>query len=327
MVNGKETRKDLEPKVDLNTRGEPLPEIPEAAECRAKGGKWDAINGVCILPEKPVAPPVNPSGTEVFTNQTGRQSGITLPDGRDLLGLSPDEVAEISARELKKRQLPAGSEPVGTAQAAVEQAALGANLAGQVGDIQPSVATPTGLDFGEAAVVGFRDAIPRALAVAGGAAVAGAAAGVVTTGGIASIPLAALGAIAGFVGSISSSMIGNMKSQRSDTTTGQQRVLDEGKQTMKDWATMAKSDPANRTEYLKQYNIVSQQIQDAHVQMLTDTNADVAKFETALPNLAEFNSFYAEGGERDALDNEMQIALQTPVSPDYEMVELNSRRG
>ena len=121
-------------------------------------------------------------------------------------------------------------------------------------------------------------------------------------------------------------MISNMKGQRTDDTNAQQRVLDEGKQTLKDWSTMAKSDPTNREFYLSQFNIQLQLIQDAHVQMLTDTNADVAKFESAIPNLAEFNSFYSLGGERDALVNDMVISLQTPVSIDYSMIELTQRR-
>ena len=117
-----------------------------------------------------------------------------------------------------------------------------------------------------------------------------------------------------------------MKSQRTDNTNAQQRVLDEGKQTLKDWSTLAKADPTNREFYLAQFNSVKQDIQNAHVQMLTDTNADVPKFESAIPNLEEFNTFYARGGELEALETDMRIALQTPVSIDYSMIELTKRR-
>jgi hypothetical protein len=269
--------------------------------------------------------------TEVFKNQdTGKLSGVRLEEGRTLLGLSPEEVRQQAANDLLNTTAPAGTVEGGAAARGIEQAAQSAALAQQVGQIDPSTGlAPTGLDVGEALTTGFVNAVPRALAVAGGAAVTGAAIGAgagVATGGVLSAPLAIAGAAIGFAGSIASSIISNFKSQRRDTTTAQQRVLDEGKQTLKDWSTMAKADPSNREFYLGQFNLQLQQIQDAHNQMLIDTNADVAKFETALPNLAEFNAFYSVGGERDALVNEMIISMQTPVTTEYEMAALTARR-
>jgi hypothetical protein len=60
--------------------------------------------------------------------------------------------------------------------------------------------------------------------------------------------------------------------------------------------------------------------------MKLDTNRDVAKFETALPDLAEFEAFYSAGGERDTLDLDMQNALLSPVSAEYKILELAQRR-
>ena len=125
---------------------------------------------------------------------------------------------------------------------------------------------------------------------------------------------------------MASSMTSNLASQRRDTTTAQQRVLDEGKQTMKDWATLAEADPTNKAKYLAEYNKVSAQIDQAYRQMKLDTTRDVAKFETALPNLAEFEAFYAAGGERDTLDIEMRNALLTPSNVEYNVIELANRR-
>jgi len=156
---------------------------------------------------------------------------------------------------------------------------------------------------------------------AGGTAVAPGAGTAIGAGGGAII-----GGAIGFIAGITGGMISNMKSQRTDTTTAQQRILDEGKQTMKDWATMAKADPANRMFYLSEYNKVSSQIHQAYRQMKLDTSQDLAKFETALPNLAEFEAFYSPGGERDALDIEMQSALQAVAPENYEMLELSYRR-
>lgn len=50
-----------------------------------------------------------PPETKVFRNEKGNLSGIELPDGRVFLGLSPDEVREISQREAMKRETPEGS--------------------------------------------------------------------------------------------------------------------------------------------------------------------------------------------------------------------------
>ena len=91
--------------------------------------------------------------------------------------------------------------------------------------------------------------------------------------------------------------------------------------------TIDVDDPANKAQYLAEYNKVSSQIDAAYRQMKLDTSRDAAKFETALPNLAEFESFYAEGGERDTLDIEMRNALLTVSPENYNMLELSNRRG
>jgi len=41
-----------------------------------------------IAPETTQAPRATPTSPEVFKNETGRNSGITLPDGRTFLGLA-----------------------------------------------------------------------------------------------------------------------------------------------------------------------------------------------------------------------------------------------
>ncbi len=335
MVNGitKSTRTDVTPGLPEDTR------TPQQ-KCEDKGGFWDADRGVCILVKKedkapPIeVPKVDPTTPETFRTKEGRLSGIDI-DGKTFLGLSPDDVRKIAERDLLKKAQPEGTAPVGTAQAQARQQALGQQLSGQVGDIQPSTGIiPTEISLGEALTQGVVSSIPSAIRTAGqfGAAAAalGAAGGTLVLPGagtaIGAGGGAIIGATVGFVSGIVGGMISNMKGQRTDDTNAQQRVLDEGKQTLKDWSTMAKADPTNREFYLSQFNIQLQQIQDAHVQMLTDTNADVAKFESAVPNLAEFNSFYSIGGERDALVNDMQISLQTPVSVDYSMIELTQRR-
>jgi len=324
------------------------------AKCLGEGGRWDEKNKVCIFPEDELGlprfprkdfftqsfpeedkgPSKAPGTLEGFTDvETGRTTGLTLPDGRTFLGLSRDEVAQISGA-FQKRGLPEGLPRVGTAQEQVNRGFEAEQLRGQVGQFGQLPVSPTRLDFGEATTVGIINSIPRALSFAATGALAGGvvggtagAAAAPITGGL-SIPAgAALGAVGGFIDGLTSSMISNLKSQRSDTTTAQQRVLDEGKQTMKDWATLAEADPANKAFYLAQYNKVASQIDQSYRQMKLDTNRDVCKFESAIPNLAEFEAFYAPGGDIDTLDQEMRNALLSPVSPEYKMLELAQRRG
>lgn len=349
--------------VDALLQFKPKEKSQSQITCESKGGTWDEVNKTCTLPDLPEKPSpvpvqeqppkVDAAGVETFSGQgTLRATGATIPglSGKDgpvtsrinketgeelplgnipqdktFLGLSPEEVNLLAQQQAGIAARPEGTAPVGTAQRRSDLAFQGQQLAGQVGQFGQLGVDPTGLDVGQAAIAGVRDAIPRALTLAGGAAVAGATAGL-ATGGVASVPLAVAAAAVTFVGSITASMISNFKSQRTDTTTAQQRVLDEGKQTMNDWATAAKNDPSNRMFYLSQFNKQSAQIDQAHRQMKLDTSRDLAKFETAIPNLAEFNSFYSAGGERDELNEAMRIALLAPAPEGYDMLELTNRR-
>ena len=316
-------------------------------KCEAQGGTWDGVS--CILPPKQPTPEMAAAGqlvptantdkfgrspSDVPTTATGKvnEGSMISKEGRDYI-VNPTDLASIRAKEA---QHPLGEGEQGTrfiTSAQQEQQRQGALLAQQVGQIDPSTATATNLSQTEALTTGFVQAIPSALNKAvtyGGTLAALGAAGGSMAGpagtAVGAGAGAVIGAAAGFVQGISSGMISNMKSQRTDNTNAQQRVLDEGKQTLNDWVTLAKADPANRAFYLAQFNNQLQLIQNAHVQMITDTNADIVKFETAIPNLAEFSSFYNTGGERDALINEMIGALQTPTNVDYSMLELTNRR-
>jgi len=310
-------------------------------DCERLGGTWDAAARICRGAES--RPPFDPAPftPEIIRagkgeRNEGRITGTTLPDGSTFFG-NEAEIRDLVGKRVQQLTDPSGSQPAGTTRTNIEigreQSLLqsqGAQLAQQVGQISPSTGiTPTNLSQTDAITAGVMNSIPRALGLAAGYAAIGGAAGLATgpAAPVVSPALAIAGATAGLVQGIGGGMISNMRGQRTDNTNAQQRVLDEGKQTLKDWSTLAKADPANREFYLSQFNVQLQLIQDAHVQMLTDTNADVAKFESAVPNLAEFNSFYSAGGERDALVEDMRISLTTPVSIEYAMVELTTRRA
>lgn len=323
------------------------------ADCEAKGGRFDVATGACILPQQfeqqeaavpertPLAIPQrtrDPNApAEVSRDSSGRLSGITIQGNRDFVGLSPSDVRLVAEQQAGRLATPEGSIEQSDANAQrlaqqqqLEQLQSGQALQGQVGQFNELGIQPTGLDTEEALRIAAVEAIPSAISSAVRFGTIAAAAGAVATapvGGIGAVPAAAIGAAGGFVAGLTSGIIGSFKGQRRDTTSAQQRVLDEGKQTMNDWVTMAESDPANKGTYLKEFNKVSAQIDAAYRQMKLDTNEDAAKFETALPNLAEFESFYSAAGERDVLNQDMRNALVQVSPPTYNMLELASRRG
>lgn len=56
-----------------------------------------------------------PNSPETFTDvETGKTSGVTLPDGRTFFGLTPQDINKILQAEENKKQLLAGTQPVGT---------------------------------------------------------------------------------------------------------------------------------------------------------------------------------------------------------------------
>lgn len=301
------------------------------SDCRARGGKWNEETQTCTVPEvEPTPPRAELETPETFTDpKTGRVSGITLPSGQTFLGLTPEDVETVAAGEAARVARPEGTAPVGTAQAQQQRQLEAQQLGQQIGQFGELGISPTGLDVGEAATQGIVGSIPSAIRLGAQGFVAGGlfGGGVGAVGGpITATGGAAIGAVGGFLAGIVGGMTSNFKSQRTDTTTAQQRILDEGKQTLQDWATLARNDPVNRAQYLAEYNKQSALIDQAYRQMKLDTSKDLAKFETALPNLAEFESFYSTGGERDALDVEMRNALLAQPPEGYDLFELAERR-
>lgn len=327
------------PKGKTNTAEETFARQRE--QCLLRGGRWDGKK--CILPEKTPAPTEAPpkapltqpeiSGVE---GSGGKQFTVNLPNGQTLVGVSKAE-ARGQLENFAGKQIQTDLNPVGTEQRIRDQQLQAEQLGQQVGQVGQLPVSPTGLDFGEAATTGIINAIPGALRNAvTGAGIGfgiGAGAGTIALPGIGTVGGAAAGAVVGGVGGflagVTSSMISNFKSQRTDTTTAQQRVLDEGKQNLNDWATLAAADPANRSEYIKNFNMQLALIDQAYRQMKLDTSRDVAKFETALPNLAEFEAFYSSQGERDFLTARMLTSLQVQSDPEfiYRVQELGIRRG
>jgi len=362
------TRTDIKPKeFDPIKKAEQKARLSVEAKrqaCQAKGMFWDAATQTCN--EKPVidvgeaitefqeepergkrGPSALPPAGTIEASTTRGEGGatqITLPDGRTFLAkLSNEDIQSIARGEQRRAAFASGQpqgqglgqgvggtiQPIGAAQTQIEQQIEAERLGRQLGQFGQLSISPTGLDVGEAAITGIVDAIPRALGLAAGAATA---VGIGTAATGAGLPIAAPLALAvgaaTFVGSVGASIFRNFKEQRTDTTTAQQRVLDEGKQNLNDWATLAASDPVNRGIYVARFNQQLALIAQAYRQMKLDTSRDIAKFETALPNLAEFETFYNLQGERDYLVARMRLSLSVSQDPEfiYQMQELSDRR-
>ena len=319
-------------------------------ECKARGGIWDESTQTCLnvpidqqlkdfsldptflqpRPEKqesPKEPEVDIKTPEYFTDKKGNITGITLSDGKTFLGLTPKEVKMMAQRDMEDKIPIEGLQPAGTAKRKITQQREAERLAGQIGQTGQLPISPTGLDVGESVTAGLINAIPRALGYGVTGGIAGAIGGSAVAPGIGTAGGAVIGAVGGFITGITSSMLSNFKSQRTDTTTAQQRVLDEGKQNLNDWATLAATDPANRAVYVSRFNQQLALIDQAYRQMKLDTSRDIAKFETALPNLAEFETFYSQQGEKDFLISKMKLSLGVQQDPEYiyQMAELKER--
>ena len=293
---------------------------PEAQKLGLNVGLTDGKINVQDITPKVAEAPTTP------TQNIYKGVDISKPfSNKDFLTKEDYEQAKIRAELMVLKGSPSTEQLIQQQQAELQAQ----QLAGQVGQFQQLGVKPTGLDVGQAATQGIVRAIPKALGFAATGAAAGALGGTAVLPGVGTAGGAVIGAVAGFVSGLASSMISNFKSQRTDTTNAQKRVLHEGKQNLNDWATLAAADPANRALYIKNFNQQLALIDQAYRQMKLDTSRDVAKFETALPELAEFEAFYMAQGERDYLVAKMYQSLGVMQDPDYsyQLQELATRRG
>ena len=322
----------------------------EEEKCKEKGGIWDPITKTCQLinnldnliekkkKDTEEKNPVSSVGVPLYTSKdTGEVTGFESKKGSTFLrppGMSNEEWRQL-LQDYEEKERPVMPEEIGESAFSIsqqreqlQQAQQAQRLVGQVGEFSqlPTENQPL-QDWGQAASQGIVGAIPKALSYAVAGAGVGLAGGTAVAPGIGTAGGAVIGAVAGFVSGIASGMISEFKSQRTDTINAQKRVLDEGKQNLNDWATLAASDPANSAFYVNQYNLQLSQISQAYRQMKYDTQRDLVQFEKALPDLAEFEAFYSTGGEMDTLNLKMQTALLSPSSPEYQMLELANRRN
>ncbi len=328
--------------IEKALQAEPLTPPQETTQEEIKG-EFDTIKGGFVTEEGQVFPTDNPN----FRPSRQTDQNITFNQDGTVTLSSPDGEAVTLTQEEYDTFRGGG----GNVTAAVQQARSLPNveqfqaqqLAGQVGQFQDLSVSPTGFDFGEAGIVGLAEGIPSSigwigstLAGAGGLGFAlggigrGAAAGA-TRGAIAgpkgAIILGVAGAAISVLASLTQSAMNNLEQQRRDMTASQIRVLTEGKQVLNQFATQAAADPANRIFYLSQFNRQLALINQAYRRLKLDTQRDVLKFETAVPDIYEFEVFFNDG-ERDALVTDMQRAILGQIPPEeinFRMAELAQR--
>lgn len=317
-------------------------------ECQLQGGTWNEETQTCELPTSTRGEPE--AGEELLG--TGVDTVRRRVDPND-----PNSPFEIVTLDSTQKQPEPGEAPFKFGRATqqdradierikgerltdaqrlkVLEAGIEAEqLAGQVGQFERQDVEVTPTDWNEARSQALVSAIPAAISAAGAGAVLGGRTGA-TRGAAAGAPGAVLGGaagtiiggIAGFSASFVRDMTSNIKSQRIDNTQAQKRTLDEGKQNLASAATFAAANPENKYEALAAFNSQLSNIDQAYRQMKIDTSRDVAKFETAKPDLAEFEAFYSVGGERDQLIQEMRVAMSTQSDLQYAFMQDAYNRG
>ncbi len=334
--------------ADINPQGtqiSPIPQMPEddrteEQKCNDEGigWFWDATTQNCIqkpTEPEPVAqttpPPVTLGQPEIIRGETGQMTGITTPEGPSYLGLPAKEIRNIAGKDLEKRELPAGTQEAGTAQAEqerqIEALALQAEIQ-RIDQIPIGQLTPTDLtnrQTYQAALLGGAQAAgigavgtattAAGLAFAGGkiGAVGGAAGGPIGVGagaaigaGIGLVSGAAIGAWRAWSGNIKSQAVG-YEQQKRQIAMAVRRDMTKSLSTM--W-----SGRGNNQELVDDIRERYLAGKTAWGQLMLDTSQDIQlrREVDGTKTLAQFEQMYAENGELQALLNEAEAALFAP---------------
>lgn len=255
--------------------------------------------------------------TEVFRNETGRLAGATLPDGRTFLGLSPDEVRKLSKQQADIAATPEGAVEASKAAAQREQAALGAELAGQVGQIDPAIvaaAQAQGVDYEQALKSGAAGILPSLVGGAAGGAVLGAGVGAVGGAGVGAIPGAVIGGVGGALSGLTRGILSNLKGQTGDTIKAKGDALSKRKTALKALIQDTNQNPSNAATNLELFNIQLALIEKDFAALNLETQRDLNLYlgQDGTPKLMEYEVFYSVGGARDFYIRDMQTALLNP---------------
>jgi hypothetical protein len=304
-------------KLNQTTGGTEMTDAPKISQDQLP--PQPTIPFIAAAPKRapPAAPSAAPSqSVGVYRDAgTGKLSGVELPDGRTFLGLSPQQVNEIAASEVAKRQTPAGAVDIGqqniAQQQQQQQVSQGIQLAQQIGQQpqNPVELAPEKVNVGQAIASGLTTAAPAALGGALTGAITGAA-----VGGIGAIPgaigLGLVGGVGGFLQGVRS----NIKNQRSEAATTAKLAQADIEQNLRFWITDTNAHPENAADNLGEFNTQLDLMRAKHAKLYAETKSNVNKFvgEDGTPELERYELFYQPGGARDYLVSQMQIALMNP---------------
>lgn len=253
---------------------------------------------------------------QVFRNETGRLSGVKMPDGRTFLGLSPEEVNKITEAERTKNLTPAGAVEVSDVSRQEKQTQQNVQLA--QGVAQPPSQNPTNgeppkIDLKQAGATGAAAAVPGVIGGALTGAIAGGVAGSVVPG-VGNVAGAVGGAVVGGVGAFLAGARSNIKNQLSENIATTGMDLTQGQKNLRNLVRDTNANPSNAAENLELFNYQLALINQSHSKLKKETQSTLSTFtgEKGDAELAKYESFYASGGSRDFLVREMQVALLTP---------------
>ena len=332
-----------------DTSGTTAPEIPKGetegrAEnedrinrnrilCINSGGQWDPVSKTCsftpigtekgitegLLPPAPEeqSPSVDPTTPETFRDpETGRTSGITLPDGRTFLGLGPGDVEKIAGEQQARAAQPAGTAPVGTAQRqADEQFRIQQQIAqlGQVGIL--TEVQQAKINKSQAALAGGVGTLAGiATGVIGGALIGG------KVGAIAGVPGIAIGVTLGAIGGFITGYISNVKKQQAGEIRAAEIELTSARKIMRGMAELARQDPSRAEDYKNLYNAQLTRVRQARRQLKAEVTGDLNSFmEDGRDNLAKFDIFLTE--EAPFYADKIEVALLTGGESDISFTD------
>lgn len=256
--------------------------------------------------------PTKPNTVSTFQNQTGRDSGITLPDGRTFLGLGPDDVRAIKEGEDRKNLTATGgagqASAVKTVAQQAQETATIKQLMGALGGIGQEVAPTVPQEL----------AGTGPLAVAGGAAAfaGGALAGGTTGAAIGAIGgpaapvtvpvVAALGALVGGLSALGA----KITASRRQTTKNAYKVYTDSKARDKELLNIANSGTAPPAEVIEQYNRNLANLRVAEKELLKQTRSSVGReLSGAMDELISLQSYMDREPERR---RQLTLALLNP---------------
>lgn len=324
--------------------------IIKRQQCEADGGVWNEEGQVCTFPtgisnsqiraagsalqqKQPEAPPQGPPNQpQIIRNQdSGKISGVILPDGHTLLGVDPKTLNAVLGKNTPEPTPQGTVEASAVGQQANQQQAIQEALAAA----QRGIATPEQLalvqgaspDIGQALGAGAIGAVPGLIggAVAGGLTGAGigAAAGAVGGAGVGAIPGAVVGGIVGAVGGALTTFLTSTKSniagQQTEEFARDTEALRKGDRYLRALVTDTNRNPQNAPQNIALFYQTLNMIDAAHAKTWKDSQENLNRFlgKDGTQELARFEVF--DSTMRTYYIQQFQTALAAP-NPNLNLV-------